>query len=138
MPLESIHFHEVSGVDSIIDIVGCAVLLDQLQVEQTYSDPVCTGFGMVHTQHGMLPVPAPATADILQGMPTYKGDEAGEKVTPTGAAILKYLNPSFEPPVASVRKIAYGPGQKDFVNPNVLRLSLLQPFVQKKSLSFSS
>ena len=136
MSLETIHFHEVSGVDSILDIVGCAVLIDRLGVEKTYSDPVCTGFGMVKTQHGMLPVPAPATADILQGMPTYKGDEKGEKVTPTGAAILKYLNPDFSPPVLQTQQIAYGPGQKDFVNPNVVRVSLLAP-IKKKPLASS-
>lgn len=134
IPLEKIHFHEVSAVDSILDIVGCAVLLDKLKVEKTFADPVCTGFGMVKTQHGMLPVPAPATADILMGVPTYKGDESGEKVTPTGAAILKYLNPNFQPPVAQATKIAYGPGQKNFTNPNVVRISLIEPnSTQKKS-----
>lgn len=123
--LEKIHFHEVSGVDSILDIVGSAVMLDKLQITKSYATPVCTGFGMVKTQHGMLPVPAPATADILQGIPTFAGKEAGEKVTPTGAAILKYLNPSFDPPVLTTHKIAYGPGTKDFKYPNVLRLSLV-------------
>lgn len=133
MDLDTIHFHEVSGVDSILDIVGCAVLIDQLGIENTYSDPICTGFGMVKTQHGMLPVPAPATADILQGMPTYKGSEEGEKVTPTGAAILKYLQPDFSPPVLQTQQIAYGPGQKDFVNPNVVRVSLLKPIKKKQA-----
>ena len=131
IPLEKIHFHEVSGVDSILDIVGSAVVLDKLKVSQTFSKPICVGSGMVKTQHGLLPVPAPATADILQGFPTYTGDEAGEKVTPTGAAILKYLNPSFEVPILTSQKIAYGPGTKDFVYPNVLRLSLVNP--EKKS-----
>lgn len=132
MSLDRIHFHEVSGVDSILDIVGCAVLLDQLQVHQTYSDAVCTGHGMVRTQHGLLPVPAPATADLLQGMPTYKGDEAGEKITPTGAAILRYLQPDFSPPVFRTRQIAYGPGEKDFRYPNVVRISLVEPASDKK------
>lgn len=126
IPLEKIHFHEVSGVDSILDIVGCAVLLDRLQVRKTFSDPVCTGYGMVKTQHGLLPVPAPATADILRGLPTYKGNEAGEKVTPTGAAILRYLNPDFQPSVLQTEKIAYGPGEKDFQNPNVVRVSVVR------------
>lgn len=132
MDLEKIHFHEVSAVDSILDIVGCAVLIDLLQVEKTYSEPICTGFGLVHTQHGFLPVPAPATADILMNMPTYPGEEKGERVTPTGAAILKYLNPEFSTPVISRTKIAYGPGQKDFVGPNVVRVSILED-VKKKS-----
>lgn len=126
MPLETIHFHEVSGVDSILDIVGCAVMLDRLEIEKTYSESVCTGYGMVNTQHGILPVPAPATADILKGIPTYRGEEKGEKVTPTGAAILKYLKPDFSAPSVERKQIAYGPGQKDFKYPNVLRLSLVE------------
>ena len=126
IPLEKIHFHEISGVDSIIDIVGCAVLIDKLKIKNTYASAVCTGFGFVNTQHGKLPVPAPATAKILTGIPCYKGDESGEKVTPTGAAILKYLNPDFNVPVLTIKKVAYGPGEKEFISPNVLRLSLCQ------------
>ncbi|RLD79101.1 MAG: TIGR00299 family protein, partial [Bacteroidetes bacterium] len=97
--LAKIHFHEVSGVDSIIDIVGCAFLIDKLSIKKTFSTSVCTGFGFVNTQHGKLPVPAPATADILAGIPFYAGDEMGERITPTGAAILKYLNPEFDIPI---------------------------------------
>ncbi|MEN8249320.1 MAG: nickel pincer cofactor biosynthesis protein LarC [Bacteroidota bacterium] len=123
IPLDKIHFHEVSGVDSIIDIVGSAVLIDKLSIVKTYSTEVCTGFGFVNTQHGKLPVPAPATADILSGIPTYKGDEEGERVTPTGAAILKYLNPEFNVPSLVTEKTVYGPGKKDFIAPNVLRIS---------------
>lgn len=124
IPIEKIHFHEISGVDSIIDIVGCAVLLDKLDVEKTFADPICVGFGMVKTQHGLLPVPAPATALLLEGMPSFKGKEEGERVTPTGAAILRYLKPEFSIPIMTSIKVAYGPGQKDFVGPNVVRLSL--------------
>lgn len=130
--LEKIHFHEISGVDSILDIVGCAVLIDHLQIDKTYSDPICTGFGMVKTQHGLLPVPAPATADILLNMPTYPGKEEGERVTPTGAAILKYLNPLFSLTEIRRQKIAYGPGKKDFIGANVVRVSTLET-VKKKS-----
>lgn len=126
IPIEKIHFHEVSGVDSILDIVGCAVLLDKLDITQAYCDPICVGYGTVKTQHGILPVPAPATADILKGLPTYKGDEAGERCTPTGAAILKFLAPTFASPPAPAQQIAYGPGQKDFRSANVVRLSLLE------------
>lgn len=125
IPIEKIHFHEISGVDSIIDIVGCAVLLDRLQIGKTYADPVCTGFGMVKTQHGLLPVPAPATALLLEGIPTFKGEEEGERVTPTGAAILRYLKPDFAPPSLITNKVAYGPGQKDFIGPNAVRVSLV-------------
>ena len=124
IPIEKIHFHEISAVDSIVDIVGCAVLIDRLGSLTTYSEPVCVGHGMVDTQHGLLPIPAPATAKLLQGIPCYKGDEKGERVTPTGAAILKYLNPIFESPTLKIDRSAYGPGKKDFIGPNVLRLSL--------------
>lgn len=124
IPIEKIHFHEISAVDSIIDIIGCAVLLERLEISETYCDPICVGYGMVSTQHGRLPVPAPATAKLLCGMPTYKGDEEGERVTPTGAAILKYLNPVFASPEIAIEESAYGPGQKEFVAPNVLRLSI--------------
>lgn len=127
MPLETIHFHEISGVDSIIDIVGNAVLIDKLNISKVICTPVCTGFGMVKTQHGMLPIPAPATAEILKGIPIYTGQEKGEKVTPTGAAILKYLNPNFEEGSNyTPEKIVYGPGKKDFHHPNVVRISLLE------------
>lgn len=126
IPLDEIHFHELSGVDSIIDIVGSAQLIDELNIKKTYSDPICTGYGSVKTQHGILPVPAPATADILRGLPTYKGNEEGERVTPTGAAILKFLDPNFDIPLYSVEKISYGPGEKDFKGPNVLRANLIE------------
>lgn len=127
IPLETIHFHEVSGVDSILDIVGCAVLLDLLDVNKTYCDPICTGFGTVKTQHGLLPIPAPATFDIAKDLPLFKGDEKGEKLTPTGAAIIKYLNPDFAVPTLRRLQTSYGPGQKDFKNPNVIRISLIEP-----------
>ncbi len=133
IPLETIHFHEVSGVDSILDIVGCAVMLDQLNVTKTYSDPVCVGSGTVKTQHGILPVPAPATADILNGIPTFKGQESGEKTTPTGAAILKYLKPDFSENTAIVSKSAYGPGLKNFKVANVVRVSILNETAEKQA-----
>lgn len=126
IPIEQIHFHEISGVDSIIDIVGAAVLLDRLQVSKTWCDPICIGFGTVKTQHGLLPVPAPATAELLKGMPTYKGKEEGERITPTGAAIIRWLNPDFDPPALTTDSIAYGPGEKNFVGANVLRVSLVK------------
>jgi uncharacterized protein (TIGR00299 family) protein len=137
MPLETIHFHEISGVDSIIDIVGNAVLIDKLNISKVICTPVCTGFGMVKTQHGMLPIPAPATAEILKGIPIYAGEEKGEKVTPTGAAILKYLNPDFEEGNNyTPEKIAYGPGKKDFHHPNVVRISLLEKSVEVEKSTY--
>jgi uncharacterized protein (TIGR00299 family) protein len=134
IPIEKIHFHEVSGVDSIVDIVGTAYLLDKLSITKTYSTAICTGFGFVDTQHGKLPVPAPATADILSGIPTYAGDENGERVTPTGAAILKYLNPNFEIPTLTTEKTTYGSGKKDFVAPNVLRISSVKESIDETQL----
>jgi len=131
MPLETIHFHEISGVDSIIDIVGNAVLIDKLNISKVYCTPVCTGFGIVKTQHGMLPVPAPATAELLQGMPIYPGNEEGEKITPTGAAILRYLNPDFKSTAYTPIKTAYGPGKKNFQNANVVRISLIKNETEK-------
>ncbi|MCG8478813.1 MAG: LarC family nickel insertion protein, partial [Spirochaetales bacterium] len=124
IPIETIHFHEISAVDSIIDIVGSAVLLDRLQIDHVISRPICVGHGTVHIQHGLLPVPAPATAKLLHGMPTYRGEEPGERVTPTGAAILRYLRPAFEDRPLVIEREAYGPGKKDFALANVLRLSL--------------
>lgn len=136
IPLEKIHFHEISGVDSIIDIVGNAILIDKLQLQAVYCTPVCTGFGMVKTQHGMLPVPAPATAELLKGIPTYAGEERGEKVTPTGAAILQYLQPKFEAHTFITQRIAYGPGKMDFHYPNVVRISLIETADVKKKPSY--
>ncbi len=124
--IEKIHFHEVGAIDSIMDIVGSAVLLDKLQITKTYSTAVCTGFGFVMADHGKMPVPAPATKELLLGMPTYAGDQPGEMVTPTGAAILKYLNPDFDIPVLKELKTGHGPGEKEFPHPNVLRLSLCE------------
>ncbi|MCW8850670.1 MAG: LarC family nickel insertion protein, partial [Melioribacteraceae bacterium] len=93
IPLEKIHFHEVGAVDSIIDICGVAYLLDKLKISECYLTDVVTGKGFVKTAHGMLPVPCPATKLILENIPYSLGNEDGEKLTPTGAAIIKFLNP---------------------------------------------
>jgi len=124
--INTIHFHEVGAIDSILDIVGSAFLLDKLQVEETVSTAICTGHGFVMADHGRMPVPAPATKELLLGVPTYAGKASGEMTTPTGAAILKYLQPSFDVPVLVERQIGHGPGEKDFEHPNVLRLSLCE------------
>ncbi len=122
--INSIHFHEVGAVDSILDIVGSAYLIDKLKINKSYSNEICTGFGFAMTEHGKLPIPCPATKELLLGFPTFSGTEKGEMTTPTGAAILKYLNPLFELPSLTETKVGYGPGEKDFIHPNVLRLSL--------------
>ena len=122
--LGRVHFHEVGAVDSIVDIVGVALLLNGLEFNRVYCDPICTGYGFVKTDHGKLPVPAPATQKLLQGMPSYKGQTASELITPTGAAILRYLKPDFGDPVVSLERSAYGAGSKDFEHPNCVRISL--------------
>jgi pyridinium-3,5-bisthiocarboxylic acid mononucleotide nickel chelatase len=134
IPLEQVHFHEVAAIDSIMDIVGSAWLLDQLEIEQVYSTPITTGFGFAKTEHGKLPVPTPATQSLLHGFPTKQGDQAGELTTPTGAAILKYLQPSFEIPVLIEMQTSYGPGEKDLEIPNTLRLSLCESAKRKDNI----
>lgn len=126
IPLEKIHFHEVGAVDSIIDICGAAYLLDKIDISQTYLTTLVTGKGFVKTAHGLLPVPCPATQLILQGIPYITGDEDGEKLTPTGAAIIKYLDPKIEQVFLADIKVSYGSGEKDFISPNTLRLSLCE------------
>lgn len=122
--INKIHFHEVGAIDSILDIVGTAYLLDKLSIDQVVSSAICTGHGFVMADHGRMPIPAPATKELLLGVPTYAGKAAGEMTTPTGAAILRYLKPEFDIPVLIEQKIGHGPGEKDFEHPNVLRLSL--------------
>lgn len=124
--IESIHFHEVGAIDSILDIVGAAVLLDDLDFDQVVADPICVGHGFVTCDHGKLPVPAPATALLLHGLPTYPGDIRSEMTTPTGAAILKALKPVFTSPVMTMTATGYGAGSRDFDQPNCLRLGLGQ------------
>jgi uncharacterized protein (TIGR00299 family) protein len=122
--INSIHFHEVGAIDSILDIVGSAFLLDKINVQSAYVTDIRTGKGFAMTEHGKLPIPCPATKELLLGFPTYAGDVDGEMATPTGAAILKYLNPNFNIPSLIEEKTGYGPGEKDFKHPNVLRISL--------------
>lgn len=126
VPVEKIHFHEVGAIDSIIDVIGAAWLIDKLEITETYSTPLTTGSGFVNTAHGLLPVPCPATKLILEGLPNIPGDEEGERLTPTGAAIIKYLNPNFNHVPLIDIKTSYGPGEKNFKTPNVLRLSLCE------------
>ena len=126
VPVEEIHFHEVGAVDAIVDIVAASAGIHHLQIGAWYSSPLNVGGGMVVCAHGTFPVPAPATADLLRGVPTYSAHIQKELVTPTGAAILRALEPTFGPqPAMQVEHIGYGAGTrnpKDF--PNVLRLSI--------------
>lgn len=126
VPVEKIHFHEVGAVDAIVDIVASAVAIHHLKIERWHCSPINLGGGMVDCAHGRFPVPAPATADLLRGMPTYSAHIERELVTPTGAALLRTLSPTFGPqPSMRVDQIGYGAGSRNPKKfPNVLRLSL--------------
>ncbi len=122
IPVDRVHFHEVGAVDSIVDVVGAAICLDALGVERVFCDRVEVGSGFVDCAHGRLPVPAPATQEILAGVPCSYGGVQGEATTPTGAAILKMAVDSFAPPQGfAPSAIGYGVGMRDFDIPNVLR-----------------
>ena len=126
VPVEKIHFHEVGAVDAIVDIVAASAGIHSLSIDKWFSSPLNVGGGMVDCAHGRFPVPAPATADLLRGLPTYSAHIEKELVTPTGAALIRTLAPTFGPqPAMRVQQIGYGAGTrnpKDF--PNVLRLSI--------------
>jgi pyridinium-3,5-bisthiocarboxylic acid mononucleotide nickel chelatase len=121
--IEKVHFHEVGAVDSIADIVGSAIGWDLLGVDEVRASPIPTGQGFVEIAHGRCAIPAPATAELLKGVPLSGFAPEGELTTPTGAAIVTTLAKSFGPlPAMIVHKIGLGAGQKDFEHPNVLRL----------------
>jgi len=124
--LEHVHFHEVGAVDSIIDIVGAAWGLTQLKITRLMVSPLPMGTGFVRSRHGQLPVPAPATVELLAGFPVKLGDGQGEMVTPTGAALLKVLaQPGPLPLTFDIERTCYGAGSARFDDrPNVLRLML--------------
>jgi pyridinium-3,5-bisthiocarboxylic acid mononucleotide nickel chelatase len=126
VPIDDIHFHEVGAVDAIVDIVAASAGIHYLNVGAWYCSPINVGSGTVVCAHGTFPVPAPATADLLRGFPTYSAHVQKELVTPTGAALLRVLDPIFgHQPAMRVEQIGYGAGTrnpKDF--PNVIRLSV--------------
>ncbi len=122
---ENVHFHELGAIDSIIDIVGAAICLDYLNIEKIISSPVQLGSGIIHCEHGTLPVPAPATAEILKGIPVRTGLVPFEATTPTGAAIIATTASAFTEKINfTPRNIGYGLGSKDSAVPNVLRVFL--------------
>ncbi len=126
--VERVHFHEVGAVDSIIDIVGTAIGLDELGIDELWASPVRVGHGTVRTSHGELPVPAPATAGLLNGVPTYAGEAEGEMTTPTGAALLRAFVRRYAPMPPS-RTIAegWGAGTRDVPGvANLLRLTVAE------------
>jgi pyridinium-3,5-bisthiocarboxylic acid mononucleotide nickel chelatase len=126
MPVEKVHLHEVGALDSIIDIVGSVYGLDQLGTDAVASSPLNVGGGTVTCAHGVFPVPAPATARLLQGVPIYSGDVQMELVTPTGALIVTEYAKAYGPlPAMTIDRIGYGAGDRDPKrHPNVLRLLL--------------
>ncbi|MCL1835531.1 MAG: nickel pincer cofactor biosynthesis protein LarC [Oscillospiraceae bacterium] len=126
-PLDKIHLHEVGAIDAVADIVGCCLLINMLALSDITASPVHVGSGSVRCEHGILPVPAPATAEILKGVPIYGGSIDGELCTPTGAALLRYFAGSFGnmPPMV-VSKIGCGMGTKDFPAANCLRAFLCE------------
>jgi len=123
--LETVHFHEVGAVDSIIDVVGSVYGLHLLGVERVVCSPLPNGKGFVRCAHGMMPIPPPATAELLKGCPIRQVDVEGELVTPTGAALASTLAAEFGAlPAFTVREVGYGAGGKDFPFPNLLRIVL--------------
>ena len=121
-PVTDIHFHEVGTMDAVADISAVCLLIEMLNPERIIASPVNVGSGQVHCAHGILPVPAPATAFILQGVPSYSNQIKGELCTPTGAALLKHFVKSFGPmPTITTEQIGYGMGKKDFEAANCVR-----------------
>jgi len=124
--VERVHFHEVGAVDSIVDIVGAAIGIHELGIDEIWSSPVRLGHGTVRTSHGELPVPAPATARLLRGMPVFAGEQPGEMTTPTGAALIAAFVSRFAPmPPMRVSAEGHGAGTREVPGvPNLLRLSI--------------
>ena len=125
VPVTDIHFHEVGTMDAVADITAVSMLMDRIHPDEVVVSPIHVGYGHVHCAHGILPVPAPATAYILSGLPIYSGRIEGELCTPTGAAILKHFATSFgQMPLMNVDGIGYGLGKKDFEAANCVRVML--------------
>lgn len=123
--MEQIHFHEVGSVDALIDVVGSCLALELLGIDEVQASPICVGNGTVRCAHGILPVPAPATAEIIKGMPVYCSSFDGELLTPTGAAILKYFVETYTKEMhMEIEEIGYGFGTKDFAQLSCVRAFL--------------
>jgi uncharacterized protein (TIGR00299 family) protein len=123
--IEDVHFHEVGAMDAIIDVVGAVAGMELLGIEAVYCSPLHVGTGTVECDHGTLPVPAPATLELICGKPVYSTGVVGELLTPTGAAILTTLAKDFGPmPKMVVEQVGYGSGEKDLIISNLLRISI--------------
>ncbi len=122
-PIEDVHFHEIGGLDSVVDIVGAVWGFRQLEIDRLFVSRVNVGTGFVRCEHGLLPVPAPATLALMKGKPIYSSGIESELLTPTGAAILTAFGSEFgRMPVMKVERIGYGAGKSDLPHPNLLRL----------------
>lgn len=126
IPIETVHFHEVGAIDSIVDIVGASIAIEALGIDRVISSAIHVGSGSFKCAHGTYPVPGPATAELLRGVPSYSKEIVGELATPTGTAIVASLTKRFEPmPLMRIERVGYGAGTRDFEKfPNVLRAIL--------------
>lgn len=133
--IEKIHFHEIGGLDSIIDISSAVIGIKALEIKEIYSSPLPLGKGFVKCAHGILPLPAPATLELLRNIPTYSGGMESEMVTPTGAAIISTLTKDFgERPLMKIEKIGYGAGEREYSIPNLLRVSIGEKILSDRNL----
>ena len=134
IPIDQVHFHEVGGVDAIVDIVSAAIGIELLGIERVLASPLHLGSGFVRISHGLYPIPAPATANLVAGVPVYSTETKGELVTPTGAAIVTTLAESFGPmPTLTISRVGYGAGTREQAFPNVLRAFLGQNTIESAS-----
>lgn len=125
LPLAQVHFHEVGALDAVVDVTGACLLMNWLSPDQVIASPIHLGSGQVKCAHGILPVPAPATANLLEGLPCYTGNISGELCTPTGAALVRTFAGSFGPmPAMTLSRVGIGTGNKDFPQANILRAFL--------------
>jgi len=135
-PVSEIHFHEVGTLDAVTDVVSVCLLMEEIGAEEVVVSPVHVGSGHVHCMHGILPVPAPATALILKDVPTYGGHIQGELCTPTGAALLKHFASRFgDRPMMKTKAIGYGMGKKDFEQANCVRAFLGESERKRKQIT---
>lgn len=131
--IDKIHFHEIGGLDSIVDITSAVIGIKTLGIEEIHSSALPVGKGFVKCAHGVIPVPAPATLELLKNIPTYSGGIESEMITPTGAAIISTLAKSFgKQPLMKIERIGYGAGEKEFTIPNLLRINIGEKIAKDK------
>ncbi|HAJ33453.1 MAG TPA: nickel pincer cofactor biosynthesis protein LarC [Candidatus Atribacteria bacterium] len=133
--MDKIHFHEIGGLDSIIDITSAVIGIKTLGIEEIHSSALPVGKGFVKCAHGVIPVPAPATLELLKNIPTYSGGIESEMITPTGAAIISTLAKSFgKRPLMKIERMGYGAGEKEFTIPNLLRVNIGEKILKDENL----